>query len=205
MSPDQIDHILQLGDQAFAMASKIGGVLGPVLLSILWRNQHLNRKKLDETKTQLDENTDVTKGVKKVVDSMAVFRGMVTNGKQPHEGQMTEFTLPLPGHAYEKFTLSEGSPVMWKTEQTEHGRQARFVISGYATMGFHAHDVTEELEVVTGVLEIMTGSGKFHVGPGQIFASPPGEIHSVGFCGYGECIARWIEQESDNLTIRIYQ
>lgn len=205
MSPEQIDHALQLGDQLFVLASKIGGVLGPLLLTILWRNQHLNRKKLDETKSKLDENTDVTKGVKEVVDNMAVFRGMVTNGKRPNEGQMTEFPLALPGYAFEKFTLSEGAPVLWKTESSSKGRQARFVISGYATMGFHSHDVTEELEVVTGVLEIVTGGGKFHIGPGQTFASPPGEIHSVGFCGYGECIARWIEQESDQLTIRIYQ
>lgn len=198
MTPDQIDHALKIGDTALAMAAKIGGVLGPVLLSILWRNQHKNRKKLDE-------NTTATCEIKKTVDKMAIFRGMVTNGKRPNEGQMAEFSLPLPGHAYEKFTLSEGAPVLWKSEPCDKGRQARFVISGYATMGFHAHDVTEELEVVTGVLEIVTGGGKFHIGPGQTFASPPGEIHSVGFCGYGECIARWIEQESDQLTIRIYQ
>ena len=198
MTPEQIDHALKLGDGILAMGAKIGGVLGPVILSILWRNQHRNRKKLDE-------NTDVTHSVKKAVDDMAVLRGMVTNGKQPHEGKMIEFPLALPGHAYEKFTLSEGAPVLWKSEDSATGRQCRFVISGHATMGLHSHDCTEELEVCTGVLEIVTGGGRYHLGPGQKFVSPPDEIHSVGFCGYGECVARWPEQESDQLTIRIYQ
>ena len=202
MTPEQLDRILALCEQLFEVGANVGSVVGPLIMAILWRNQHLNKKSFT---SKLDENTEVTKQAKETLDEMAIFRGMVSRGKHPGDGRMTEFSIDLPGHSYERFTLSEGSAVMWKTEECESGKIARFIISGPATMGFHCHDVTEELEIISGVLEIVTNAGKFHFGPGQKFSSPPGEIHSVGFCGYGEVVAHWLEQNNNQLNIRIYQ
>jgi quercetin dioxygenase-like cupin family protein len=136
---------------------------------------------------------------------MAKLRGMVTHGLKPAEGDAVQFVIELPGYAYEKFSLSEGAPVLWKSEPCEKGRRCRFAIAGESHMGFHAHDVTESLEVVTGILVVCNTEGTFHIGPGQSFSSPPDQIHSVGFCGFGEVIADWPEQETNELVIRIYQ
>ena len=44
-----------------------------------------------------------------------------------------------------------------------------------------------------------------HIGPGEEFISPPDQIHSVAFCGFGEVVAHWPEQQTSDLNIRIYQ
>ena len=202
----QIDKLIDLGAasvRACGEAIKTAWIaLAPALISYLAWRQHANNKSRKEGQQtiagKLDENTDITK-------KLAIQRGLVTNGKKPGEGVMMEFDLDLPGPAFETFNLSDGAPVMWKAEPCDDGKICRFVISGESRMGFHAHPVGERLNVVTGVLEIVTTKGKFHIGPGQEFFSLPDEIHSVGFCGYGDVIAHWPGQTTNELKIKIYQ
>ena len=213
LTESQVDKILDMVSSALTALEKgletLWIALAPIGLGYLTWRQHVNRKKSEEeskaTKKSLEENTEITSKSHETLDKMAKLRGMVTSAVKPKDGEAIQFVIELPGYAYEKFTLSEGAPVLWKSEPCETGKQVRFAIAGSAHMGFHAHDVTENLRVVTGILEICTDEGCFHIGPNQDFSSPPDQIHSVGFCGYGEAIAHWPEQETNELVIRIYQ
>jgi quercetin dioxygenase-like cupin family protein len=183
--------------------------LGPIAIGYLTWRQAVNKKSAlavaQKTQDAVEENTALTKKSGDKLDLIARTRGMVTNGKKPSEGVLLSFDIDLPGPAYERFTLSEGAPVLWKSEPCEDGRLCRFAVAGESHMGFHAHNVPEKLTVITGVLEIVTLNGKFHIGPGEEFTSPPEEIHSVGFCGYGEVLAHWTGQMTNHLAITIYQ
>ena len=212
LTESQMDKVLTIIDGAFhAVKEGIQAVwiaLAPFGIGWLtWRQYKINQEREKNAKithAKIEENTEITVAAKESIDNMAKLRGMVTNSVKPSEGKMVEFALELPGYAYEKFNLAEGAPVLWKSEKCEKGRMCRFAVAGESRMGFHAHDVTEILKVITGVLEIGTNEGTFHIGPGQEFTSPIDQVHSVGFCGFGEVEAHWPEQETNELNIRIY-
>lgn len=209
----QVDKILDLVTSSLhAIQEAIKSVwiaIAPIGIAWLTWRQHVNKKNFEArcqaTRESIEENTAITAKSNETLDKMAKLRGMVTAGLKPGQGEPIQFVLELPGYAYEKFTLSEGAPVLWKSEPCDKGRKCRFAVAGEARMGFHGHDVSENLTVVTGVLEIATEDGTFHIGPGQEFTSPPNQIHAVGFCGFGEVVAHWPEQETNELVIRIYQ
>ena len=213
LTESQMDKVLEIVASSLrALQEGVKAVwilIAPALGAWLVWKQHSNNKARKEGQDaiakKIEDNTEITTAAKETVDAMARIRGMVTKAVRPSQGKMIEFTLQLPGYAYEKFTLSEGSPVLWKSEPCDVGRKTRWAVSGPASMGFHAHDVTEKLYVVTGVLVVVTDSGTFHIGPGEEFISPPDQIHSVAFCGFGEVVAHWPEQQTSDLNIRIYQ
>lgn len=208
LTEPQVDKLIDLGAaslHALGEAVKTAWVaLSPALIGYLAWRQHTNNKARKEGQAtitdKLDENTELTKAL----SPGQILLGQLRDAQKVSDGHEIHTSVKLPGFEYEAFELSTGATTLWKQEPFEGGKRVRFSVTGAAEMRFHSHDVEEVLTGVKGVLIVESAKGIHFVGPGETFTSPSHAVHAVRFTDYGEIVADWIGQTSDDLKIIIY-
>jgi quercetin dioxygenase-like cupin family protein len=197
----QITQIIKICGDAVNHVPSILGTIGVAFLIIKqWLNNRDRKEGQEAIKGKIDENTELTKSLSPNQILLEQLQGArkTTNGHEIHT------VVKLPGFDYEPFELSTGAVALWKQEPFEGGKRVRFSVTGAAEMRWHSHEVDEVLTGVKGVLIIDATDGTHMVGPGETFTSPAHAVHAVRFTAYGEIIADWIGQTSDELKIIIF-
>ena len=114
--------------------------------------------------------------------------------------------LPLPGPDYERFHLSTGDPVLWRSEETSQGKKVRFraLGPGKSIIGYHEHRSAEILIAESGVLFYGVGGEKRALLPRETYTSQPHQLHYAEFQGPGEATVQWPDLEGDSIDVSFF-
>jgi quercetin dioxygenase-like cupin family protein len=212
----QMDKVLEMVAAFFSAVkegvSTLWVILAPALsayviyqMTVLKSRQAENRKKLDENSAMTKYAAENTHGhLEKQSKGKEIF-DMLQSSEKDATGHEIHTIIELPGFDYVPFELSSGAVALWKQEKCEKGKRVRFSVTGAAEMAFHSHEVSEILTGIKGVLLIESPDGIHMVGPGESFTSPPHQVHAVRFTDYGEILADWPDQVTNELKIIIYR
>lgn len=137
-------------------------------------------------------------------EHLAELREALTAAIETYKDKAQTFKLDLPGLDYERFPLSKGDCVVWKSEPVSQGRMVRFKALGPCAIGLHYHDTAEVITAAVGILFYTVGGATRALLPGETFTAQPHEIHSAEFRGYGEALAHWTDLETDKLEISFF-